>query len=205
MRRIIEGLITVALAIATLWLMSDLYRHRAEERQAGKKGVVQVEEKTTETSKTKIKVHEVTTGNTLFSIAQRYAVSVEALKKANGFSRGRDTLYPRQILIVPKTEYVNEEVTASWYGPRFHGRRMANGKRFDQNDPTVAAHKTLPLGTKLRVTSKDTGKSIIVEVQDRGPYIWGRELDLSMAAMKRIEPLQKGVVEVQIETVYPKG
>lgn len=205
MMRIFEGSMAILLAIATLWLMSDLYRQRVEGRKAEKAGVVQLEGKTEQTQGPKIKVHEVKKGNTLFSIAQRYAVSVEALRKANGFSRHRDTLYPRQLLIVPKAKHVNEEVLASWYGPGFHGRKMANGKRFDQNDPTVAAHKTLPLGTKLRVTSKDTGKSIVVEIQDRGPYIWGRELDLSMAAMRRIEPLQNGVVEVQIETIYPKG
>ena len=204
MKRMFEGTMAILLAIATLWLMSDLYRQRIEGRKAEKAGVVQLEGKTEQTQQGP-KIHEVAKGNTLFSIAQRYAVSVEALKKANGFSRHRDTLYPRQLLVIPKTKYVDEQVLASWYGPGFHGRKMANGKRFDQNDPTVAAHKTLPLGTKLRVTSKDTGKSIVVEVQDRCPYIWGRELDLSMAAMRRIEPLQKGVVEVQIETIYPRG
>src|SRR3989344_950401 len=114
MKQMFEGTMAILLAIATLWLMSDLYRQRIEGRKAEKAGVVQLEGKTEQTQQgPKIKVHEVAKGNTLFSIAQRYAVSVEALKKANGFSRHRDTLYPRQLLVIPKTKYVDEQVLAS--------------------------------------------------------------------------------------------
>src|SRR5881275_2621422 len=62
---------------------------------------------------------------------------------------------------------------ASWYGPGFHGKKTANGERFNTHDLT-AAHKTLPFGTKVRVTNERTGKSVVVRINDRGPYAHGR-------------------------------
>src|SRR3954463_8034040 len=67
---------------------------------------------------------------------------------------------------------------ASWYGPGFHGKKTANGERFNTHDLT-AAHKTLPFGTKVRVTNEQTGKSVVVRINDRGPYAHGRVIDLS--------------------------
>lgn len=89
---------------------------------------------------------------------------------------------------------------ASWYGPGFHGRQTANGERFDQNAMT-AAHKSLPFGTKLRVTNKDNGKSVVVRVNDRGPYAGGRVLDLSKGAAGKIGMLNSGVASVKIEVI----
>ncbi len=74
---------------------------------------------------------------------------------------------------------------ASWYGPRFHGRLTANGERFNTNDMT-AAHKTLPFGTKVRVTNTKTGQSVVVRINDRGPYAHGRVIDLSKASARPI-------------------
>jgi rare lipoprotein A len=70
---------------------------------------------------------------------------------------------------------------ASWYGPGFHGKRTANGERFNTNALT-AAHKTLPFGTQVRVKNERTGKSVVVRINDRGPYAHGRVIDLSKAA-----------------------
>jgi len=70
---------------------------------------------------------------------------------------------------------------ASWYGPGFHGKRTASGERFNTNDLT-AAHKTLPFGSRVRVTNERTGKSVVVRINDRGPYAHGRVIDLSKAA-----------------------
>ncbi len=89
-------------------------------------------------------------------------------------------------------------VGASWYGPGFHGRKTASGQRFNQNAQT-AAHKTLPFGTKLRVTFR--GKSTVVTVNDRGPYIRGRSLDLSKAAASRIGLIGPGHGKVCMERV----
>lgn len=86
---------------------------------------------------------------------------------------------------------------ASWYGPRFHGRRTANGERYDMHALT-AAHKTLPFGTRLRVRSVHTGKEVVVRVNDRGPYRHQRIIDLSRAAMVALGTLDRGVTEVEL-------
>ncbi len=87
---------------------------------------------------------------------------------------------------------------ASWYGPGFHGRKTASGERFDQNDLT-AAHRKLPLGTEITVTNLENGSSIVVEVNDRGPYAKGRVLDLSKAAARKLGMVESGVAKVRIE------
>ena len=74
---------------------------------------------------------------------------------------------------------------ASYYGPGFHGKKTASGEIFDQDDYTCA-HKSLPFGTKLKVVRVDNGSSVVVRVNDRGPYVDGRILDLSVAAGKKI-------------------
>ena len=74
---------------------------------------------------------------------------------------------------------------ASWYGPGFHGKRTASGERFDTNHLT-AAHKTLPFGTQVLVTNERTGQSVVVRINDRGPYAHGRVIDLSKAAAEAV-------------------
>lgn len=101
-----------------------------------------------------------------------------------------------------EAERVVQEITgtASWYGPGFHGRRTANGQKFDQHELT-AAHKTLPFDTRVRVTSLTTGKSVIVTINDRGPYIRGRVIDLSAAAAQVIGLRNRGVGKVKMEVL----
>jgi len=89
-------------------------------------------------------------------------------------------------------------MTASWYGEKFHGRPTSSGERYDMHGLT-AAHKTLVFGTKLRVTNPDTDKSVNVLVNDRGPFIPGRDLDLSYGAAKAIGMDEKGVGRVKID------
>jgi rare lipoprotein A len=74
---------------------------------------------------------------------------------------------------------------ASWYGPGFHGRRTASGETFNTNELT-AAHRTLPFGTRVKVVNKKTGKSVVVRINDRGPYAHGRVIDLSRASAQAI-------------------
>ena len=87
---------------------------------------------------------------------------------------------------------------ASWYGPGFHGRKTASGKRFNQHALT-AAHKKLPLGTVATVTNLDNGKTVEVEINDRGPYVRGRILDVSAAAADRLGMKHDGTSTVRIE------
>ncbi len=91
-----------------------------------------------------------------------------------------------------------EYVTASWYGEKFHGRPTSCGERYDMYGLT-AAHKTMKFGIKLRVTNPDNNKSVVVIVNDRGPFIPGRDLDLSYGAAKAIGHVEKGVGRVKIE------
>ena len=90
---------------------------------------------------------------------------------------------------------------ASFYGGRLHGSMTASGERFNQNDFT-AAHKQLPFGTKVKVTNPENGKSVIVRINDRGPYVKGRVIDLSSASFKAIEDPNKGIIkDVIIEVI----
>ena len=87
---------------------------------------------------------------------------------------------------------------ASYYGERFRGRRTASGARFNP-DALTAAHRTLPFGTRLRVTNVRNGRSVIVRVNDRGPFHGARIIDLSKAAARRIGMVQSGTARVRIE------
>ena len=92
---------------------------------------------------------------------------------------------------------VQEQGGASWYARHFQGRRTANGERYDQNELT-AAHKTLPFGTVVRVRSEVNGKEVDVRINDRGPFVAGRVIDLSQAAAKALGMLQLGVKKVTL-------
>jgi rare lipoprotein A len=86
----------------------------------------------------------------------------------------------------------------SWYGPGFHGRRTANGEVFDTHELTMA-HRSLPMGTSVRVTNLENGRSVVLRVNDRGPYVRGRVADLSHAAAERLGFVDEGVVPARIE------
>ena len=86
---------------------------------------------------------------------------------------------------------------ASWYGPGFHGRRTANGERYNMHELTTA-HRYLPFGTLLTVRSVHTGQSVVVRINDRGPYKHQRILDLSRAAMDALGVLGRGVTQVEV-------
>lgn len=86
---------------------------------------------------------------------------------------------------------------ASWYGPGFQGHRTSSGEVFNRNDLT-AASRTLPLGTRARVTNLDNGRSVVVRINDRGPYVRGRGIDLSQRAAERIGLAHRGVARVEV-------
>lgn len=98
-------------------------------------------------------------------------------------------------------EYLNRgTMKASWYGPRFHGKVTANGEIYDQMAFT-AAHKSLRFGTLLKLTNKKNGKSVIVRINDRGPYIPGRQLDVSKAVAMELGMIHRGVVRLDVEEI----
>ncbi len=100
----------------------------------------------------------------------------------------------------PHTENVRDTIrgTASWYGKSYHGRTTASGEKYDMYAMT-AAHKTLPFGTRVRVTNLGNGKSIVVKINDRGPFIRGRIIDLSRKAAERLGFRNAGLAEVKLE------
>ena len=104
---------------------------------------------------------------------------------------------PKEVPAKTPTVHVGE---ASWYGPGFSGKTTASGEVFDETKMT-AAHKTLPLGTKAKVTNLKDGKSVQVEINDRGPYAQGRIIDLSPAAAKALGIIDRGVIKVRVESL----
>lgn len=93
---------------------------------------------------------------------------------------------------------------ASYYNNKFHGRKMSNGELYNRNDFTCA-HRTLPFGTRLKVTNIKNGKEVIVRVTDRGPFTKGRIIDLSYAAAKQIDMVSNGVTYIKIEVLQKEN
>ncbi|WP_427968444.1 septal ring lytic transglycosylase RlpA family protein [Altererythrobacter sp.] len=91
---------------------------------------------------------------------------------------------------------------ASYYGRKFHGRRTASGERFDMNALT-AAHRTLPFGSLVRVTNPRNGRSVVVRINDRGPFARGRMIDLSRAAAEQIGLIRRGHGKVELALLKP--
>jgi len=93
---------------------------------------------------------------------------------------------------------------ATYYGSRSHGRKTASGETFNKNE-MVCAHRTLPFGTRVRVTNKKNGRSVVVRVIDRGPFGKGKVIDLSPAAARQLDMIKAGVVPVHLEVVGKGG
>ncbi|WP_299706513.1 septal ring lytic transglycosylase RlpA family protein [uncultured Pontibacter sp.] len=93
-----------------------------------------------------------------------------------------------------------EEGKASYYSNKLHGRKMANGQPYNRHRLT-AAHRTLPFGTKVKVTNLQTNKTVKLKITDRGPFVKGRVIDLSEAAAKRLDYLDTGIVPVKVKVI----
>lgn len=107
-------------------------------------------------------------------------------------------------VILPGSSWAYQEVgMASWYSDTFHNRKTASGERYDKNKLT-GAHNTLPFGTKVRVTRLDNGKSVVITINDRGPHIRGRIVDLSRKAAEKIGLIDDGVTKVRLTTLHNK-
>ncbi len=90
---------------------------------------------------------------------------------------------------------------ASWYGPGFHGRKMANGQVFDMYNESFIAHKKLPFGTKLEINNPKNDSVLYAVVTDRGPYIPGRDFDLSYAGAEKLGIVDKGVAQLKVRII----
>jgi rare lipoprotein A len=114
------------------------------------------------------------------------------------------TVLGRTYRVLPSAKGYRERGIASWYGEKFHGRRTSMREPYDMYSMT-AAHKTLPLPTYARVTNLDNGRSVVVRINDRGPFVDGRIIDLSYAAAARIGILGTGTGRVEVEAIVPPG
>jgi len=103
-----------------------------------------------------------------------------------------------------KIESFSQTGKASWYGPGFHGKKTSSGERFDMNTLS-AAHRTLPIPSYARVTNLSNGKSVIVRINDRGPFHGNRVMDVSKAAAKELGFIHTGTANVKVEQILPNG
>lgn len=126
---------------------------------------------------------------------RRLLGNAEPLREVRGMPRPQ----PRQVARAAAVQFRTSGL-ASWYGPGFHGNRSASGEIFDQNALT-AAHRTLPFGTRVRVTNLETGQEVVVRINDRGPFHGNRVLDLSAGAARTIGLMQMGVAPVQMDVL----
>ncbi len=135
----------------------------------------------------------------VFFLASCASTPKSTVRGTSSYTIRGETYYPLET-----GEGYSEEGEASWYGPGFHGKTTANGERYNQNAMT-AAHKTLPLGTDVRVTHLENGKSIEVRINDRGPFAHGRIIDLSKRAAEKLDMKDAGTASVRVEAISENG
>lgn len=134
-------------------------------------------------------------------LSQRYDQSTEFPQVTNETNSSDVTIQKASVESVRKKSSKHAlNGTASWYGPGFHGKKTASGEIYNQHKLT-AAHKTLPLGTKARVTNLENGNTVEVEINDRGPFIEGRIIDVSRAAAGVLGFVELGTAPVQVELI----
>lgn len=141
-------------------------------------------------------------GDSIEKIARMFALAPYMLRAANGWGLHHPMLQPGQVVNVPEYRFKPYRGLASWYGPGFHGKRAADGSRYNMHEVSVA-HRHMPLGTMVRITNAANGKFIVAEVKDRGPYVdtARREIDLSYRAAQFLGAIKSGIIQVYIEPV----
>ncbi|HYJ16029.1 MAG TPA: septal ring lytic transglycosylase RlpA family protein, partial [Candidatus Limnocylindria bacterium] len=138
---------------------------------------------------------------------EKVAETVKQKAQATEKREGSQDLVKDEVSVkksVEGTPIIEQTGEASSYGRGFHGKATANGEKFDKNNLT-AAHPTLPMGTKATVTNLDNGKSVDVTINDRGPYVKGRDIDVSEGAAKELDMTKSGIAPVKIEAEIPAG
>jgi rare lipoprotein A len=133
---------------------------------------------------------------------QDAAMVVGVTQPTEGFPAWRHIELARLSLQQPPAPRADMVGVASWYGAHWQGRKTASGTRFDVRKLT-AAERSLPLNSHVRVTNLENGRSVVVLINDRGPYVGGRMIDLSTAAARRLGMIKDGLALVRIEIVAP--
>ena len=142
-------------------------------------------------------------GETVWGLAtHKYQVDPKAILDANKIDDPKSLQVGQEITI--PTDASNaapaEDVVASWYGRHHHGRTMANGQPFNMNGLTLA-HKDIPLGTRVELENPETGQKVKAVVTDRGPYVRGRDVDLSYRLAKQLSLTKQGVANLKLRVL----
>ncbi|WP_425316025.1 septal ring lytic transglycosylase RlpA family protein [Uruburuella testudinis] len=133
------------------------------------------------------------------------AMLPDAAVKAEKLHRSANMSYKvagKRYYPIRKVAEFSQTGKASWYGSQFHGRKTSSGERYDMNMMT-AAHKTLPIPSYARVTNLSNGKSVVVRINDRGPFHSSRVLDVSKAAAQKLGFIRQGTANVRVEQIVP--
>ncbi len=140
-------------------------------------------------------------GDTLWALAVKtFHVNLEDLIRENNIQNPRALRPGRKIRIPVYRHGPTQEVVASWYGKNYHGRTMANGNPFDMHANTIA-HRELPLGTTVELTNPKTGQREKAVVTDRGPYVPGRDVDLSYGLAQKLSMVRQGVGKLIMKAI----
>lgn len=129
------------------------------------------------------------------------AGAIPVLEKSDRGNPSSYVVFGKRYYVLDSAHGFVERGTASWYGRKFHGRETSSGEIYNMHDMT-AAHKTLPLPTYVRVENIENGKSVIVKVNDRGPFVGDRVIDLSYAAANKLGVIGPGTAEVEISALH---
>jgi len=203
-KRLIQSGLIAIFCVSLVLLIGQLAAIKAIEAK-NKRNLVAAEALDLDVVHPKEIIYVVKKGDSVFRIAQKYKVHRYQIRMWNNLDTN-NYIYPGQKLIIKQVDYGSVEGLASWYGPNFHGKNMANGEVYDMHD-IVVAHRTLPLGRKVVITNLENGRSIIAPVLDRGPYVmdsqgnYTREIDLSYAVAQKLGTIKKGVVLARIEPI----
>ena len=139
------------------------------------------------------------------SILSIHSASADSIVRAEKLSPSANRSYKvagKRYTPMTKVSNFSQTGNASWYGSQFHGRKTSSGERYNMNALT-AAHKTLPIPSYVRVTNTKNGKSVIVRVNDRGPFHGNRVIDVSKAAAQQLGFINQGTAHVKVEQIVP--
>lgn len=140
----------------------------------------------------------------VLDLAEVPEVIPEPIRRTMAGNRSPYNVLGKSYTVLPTEEGYNERGVASWYGEKFHGHKTSNGEVFDMY-LSSAAHKSLPIPSFLRVTNLDNNRSLIVRVNDRGPFHGDRIIDLSYAAAVKLGYADRGTARVQLESIVVSG
>jgi rare lipoprotein A len=152
--------------------------------------------------------HVLQKGETIWGLARKKyrvdpaeTVRLNKISNANNLQIGREIRIPTgEATSAAPAAPASENIVASWYGKPYHGRTMANGARFDMNAATIA-HRNIPFGTAVELENPETGEKVQAVVTDRGPFIRGRDVDLSYGLAKRLSLVRQGVGNLKMRVL----